>query len=129
MTVVLPNWPDAELVMIDLLAPVPGEVVTFTPASFAAPLVRVLRVGGEDDGITDYPQVEVTCFGATRPAAWSMAEQCRQIILASGGEAPGGVLIDFARTDTPAQQLPDPNPDLRVVTATYRLGMRRPFTP
>lgn len=128
MTEVLAPFPDIEKAMVELLGGV-ASTVTITPAGFSPPLVQVQRIGGEDDGITDYPAVQVTCFGSSRAQAWQMAEQCRQLILASQCEEPGGVLIDFARTITPSQQIPDPNTDLRVVTATYRLGLRRPFTP
>lgn len=123
MTAILGPWPDIEAVLVTLLAPV-AQVVTTTPANLTPPLVQVQRFGGADDGLTDFPVVAVTCFGGTRAAAWSMAENCRQRILASPGEP--GVLIDSAETVTPSQQVPDPNTSLRVVTATYRLGLRRP---
>lgn len=125
MTQLLPGFPDVEEAVTALLDPV-APSVTSTPASFTPPMVQVQRVGGEDDGITDWPVVQVTCYGGTRAAAWQMAEDCRQRILASQGEVPAGILIDFARTVTPSQQIPDPRADLRVVTATYRLGLRRP---
>lgn len=128
MSEVLAAFPDAEAAVCDLLDPVAATVTT-TPASLAPPLVQVQRVGGDDDGITDYPVIAVTCYGATRASAWQMSEHCRQIVLAANCEAPGGVLIDSAQTMTPSQQVPDPNVNLRVVTATYRLGLRRPFTP
>lgn len=127
MSAVLAPYPDTESAMVALLGGV-ASTVTTTPASFTPPLVQVQRLGGDDDGVTDFPIVAVTCYGATRAQAWQMAEQCRQLILAVGNESPGGILIDSARTVTPSQQLPDPNTNLRVVTATYRLGLRRPRT-
>jgi hypothetical protein len=123
----LDPFPDTEVAVLALLAGV-ASTVTTTPASLTPPLVQVQRLGGEDDGITDYPVVSVTCYGGSRATAWEMAEECRQLILASPCEEPGGILIDSARTITPAQQLPDPNTALRVVTATYRLGLRRSRT-
>lgn len=127
MTALLAGFPDVEKAVTDLLAPVAATVTT-TPANFTPPLVQVQRIGGPDDGITDWPEVAVTCYGTSRAAAWAMAENCRQRILAAPGEAPGGILIDSAATITPSQQIPDPNTTLRVVTATYRLGLRRPRT-
>jgi hypothetical protein len=132
VSALLGPYPDAELVMLDLLAPV-AATVTHTDDDLTAPTVQVARVGGADDGITDRPRVQVTCYGATRPQAWQLAEQARQIVLAAAGTAVSGdnvtdVFIDSTRTATPAQQLPDRNRDLRVVTATYLLAMRRPRT-
>ncbi len=117
--------------MLDLL----GEVaagVTHTDDDLTAPTVQVQRTGGSDDGITDRPRIQVTCYGATRAQAWTLAEQSRQLILAAAGTAVSGqyvtgVLIDSTRTVTPGQQLPERNPDLRVVGAAYELAMRRPW--
>jgi hypothetical protein len=127
VTALLTGFPDVEAAVLDLLDSV-ASTVTSTPANFTPPLVQVQRIGGEDDGLTDYPVVVVTCYGASRSDAWEMAEDCRQLILASVNEEPGGALVDSAATITPAQQIPDPNTALRVVTATYRLGLRRPRT-
>lgn len=128
---ILPAFPDAELVALDLLAPI-AATVTHTDESLTAPAVQVQRIGGSDDGITDRPRVQVRCYGATRAEAWSLGEQVRQRVLAAAGTGVTGeyvtdVLIDSARTVTPVQQLPERNPDLRVVTATYELSMRRPW--
>lgn len=127
----LAPYPDAELVMLDLLAPV-AATVTHTDDHLKAPTVQVQRIGGSDNGITDQPRIQVTCYGSTRAQAWQLAEQCRQIVLATGGTAVSGdnvtgVLIDSTRTVTPAQQLPERNPDLRVVSGAYLLTMRRPW--
>jgi len=127
---VLAGFPDAELVVMDLLTPV-GITVTATSENLAPPVVVVQRVGGADDGVTDRPRVQVVCFGATRPAAWALAEQARQIVLAAGGTVVTGtnitgVFLDSTRTETPSVQLPDPNRDVRAVTAVYRLSYRRP---
>lgn len=128
---VLAPYPDAELVMLDLLSSVAAGV-THTGDALQAPTVQVQRIGGSDDGVTDRPRVQVTCYGATRAEAWQLAEETRQIVLAAAGTAVSGsyvtgVLIDSTRTVTPAQQLPERNPDLRVVSAAYELAMRRPW--
>ena len=127
---ILVGFPDAELVVMDLLTPV-GVTVTATSENLAPPVVVVQRVGGADDGVTDRPRVQVVCYGATRPAAWALAEQARQIVLAASGTAVTGtnvtnVFLDSTRTETPSVQLPDPNQSVRAVTAVYRLSYRRP---
>ena len=122
----LSPFPDAEAVVIELVESVsPGSVFTELPESFVAPAIRVQRTGGSDNGVTDYPFVEITSFGASRAKAWEMDALVRQLVLASGGSVHAGVLVDSARTMTPPQQLPDPRFDVRVVTSSYRIGFRR----
>jgi hypothetical protein len=57
MSELAPGWADAEKVVMALLAPI-ARTVTSTPNPLVAPLIRVQRVGGSDDGITDHPRVE-----------------------------------------------------------------------
>lgn len=122
----LAPFPDAETVVMDLLAQV-APTVTATPADFTPPLIRVQRVGGSDDRITDMPRVEVACYGADRPQAWQLIEQCRRVILGSYGTTVDGVLIDSARTDNPPTQLPyATTEDTRRVVAYFRFAWRRP---
>lgn len=105
---------------------------TVTPEKIVTPVIRVLRVGGSDNGITDLPRVEIACFAPTRNQAREMSERCRQLILAIKGRSvtmPDGapsVLIDNANTDTPPQQVPYDNPDLTRTNAYYRFALRRP---
>jgi hypothetical protein len=125
MAELLAAWPDAEVVMLELLEPL-APTVTATPDQIETPLIRVVRTGGSDDGITDSPVVEVTCIGATRTESWALSEQCRQVILASPNTVVGGALIDAAATFTPPQQIPDPDLDKRSVTTNFVLAWRRP---
>ncbi|GJF06600.1 phage tail termination protein [Pseudonocardia sp. D17] len=127
MTEVLAPFPDVEVVLLELLEPV-ASTCTATPPTITPPLIRVVRTGGSDDGITDSPVVEVTCIGADRQASWALSEQCRQVILASPNTVVAGVLIDYAATFTPPQQIPDPDLDKRSVTSNYELAFRRPRT-
>lgn len=134
MAPLLAAFADVEDVVMALLDPTVAPAVTIPPAGFTAPLIQVTRVGGADDGLTDYPLVAVTCYGRTYPLAKVMAERCRQIILASACTAvvvpgiPNGVLIDDAATVSPPAELPADNPDLRRKVASYRLALRRPRT-
>lgn len=126
MSAVLAPFPDAESVVITVVESVaPGSVFTELPESFTAPAVRVTRTGGDDDGVTDRPLVEVTSYGATRAQAWEMDGKVRQLVLAAGATVVNGILVDSTRTVTPSQQMPDPRADVRVVTSSYRLGFRR----
>ncbi|MBB5154958.1 hypothetical protein [Saccharopolyspora phatthalungensis] len=126
MGLVLPPFPDAETVVMTLLEQV-APTVTATPADLTPPLIRVNRVGGSDDRITDFPRVEVACYGLDRAQAWQLAEQCRQVILGSIRSRVDGVLIDDARTDNPPTQVPyATTEDTRRVIGYFRLAWRRP---
>lgn len=124
MGIELGAFPDAEAVVMTLLEPV-APTVTSTPESLVTQVIRVQRVGGSDDGITDYPRMEIACYGTNRAEAWELAEQCRRVILASVRTEVDGVLIDNARTDNPPTQIPYANPDVRRVIAYYRFAWRR----
>jgi Protein of unknown function (DUF3168) len=129
---VLAAFPDAELVFLDLLNGL-APSVTHTDDNLTPPAIQVQRVGGSDNGVTDRPQMQITCYGGTRAQAWALAEQVRQRILAAGattvtGDFVTGVLVDSTRTVTPAQQIPERNPNLAAVTALYAAGFRRPRT-
>lgn len=131
-----PGWPDPEAVVMELLSSVAATVQTLPPdlTELSTPVIRVLRIGGNDDGITDAPLMSVECFG-TGPDGYDearrMAEDCRQIILASGCTTVtvdgAAVLIDAARTATGPTELPYANPDLRRKPATYQLWFRRRY--
>ncbi|GAA0632173.1 hypothetical protein GCM10010174_61470 [Kutzneria viridogrisea] len=126
----LPPYPDAEAVVMAMLAGI-APTVTATPADISTPLIRVQRVGGSDDRVTDYPRIEVCVFypvaqDGDTAAAWAMAEQCRQTILAARCTVVAGALCDNATTATPPQLLPWDNPNLRRIAATFVLAFRRP---
>nr|WP_181771284.1 hypothetical protein [Amycolatopsis pittospori] len=125
MGMVMPPFPDAETVLLALLEPV-APTVTATPADLAPPLIRVQRVGGSDDGITDHPRMEIACYGKDRAQAWQLAEQARQLVLGSVRTRIDGVLIDNARTDNPPTQVPyATTEDIRRVVSYFRLAWRR----
>lgn len=124
---VLAAFPDAERVFRDLLTPLARTVTQTDEAeTFTEPVIQVQRVGGSDDFVTDRPRMQVACFSTDRHASWALAEEVRQTVLAAGGTKVNGVLVDRTSTETPAQQLPDANRDVRKVVAIYRADFRRP---
>jgi hypothetical protein len=129
MVTVLPNFPDIELVCMDLLADL-GNTVTATGAEVPSGTILIERIGGPDDGITDRPRVQITAYGSARQGAWALIENCRQRILRSGGtlvygEHTNGVLIDLARTATPPRQLPEFGRGARIVQGVFEFHLRR----
>jgi hypothetical protein len=135
VTEVYVTYPDAELVTLALLEPLPGNVVTFLPPGFTPPITQVNRIGGAPDNsdITDYPIMRIACYGATRMAAWQMAAQAEALILGNRCRAiyvpeyDGDVLIDSADIVVGGQLLPDIDPDDRRVVKDFIVGMRRAY--
>lgn len=133
MPINLPSFPDAEDVVMALLADIaPTTTDTAATLDSDVPLIKVTRVGGADDFVTDRPLVEVAVFATTYDEARQVADQCRQVILSSGGRSiatpdyPGGVLIDKAETTSAPLRVPYENETLRHKAATYQFAWRRP---
>lgn len=135
MAAELPPFPDAEDVVMSLLEPVaPTTTSTGPDLETEAPVIRVTRVGGDDDGITDRPLVEVAAFATTYDAARKLARDCLVTILAAPNtkvtteDYPDGVLVDKAETASSPVRVPYDNPDLARKIGTYRFAWRRPRT-
>ncbi|HEX5525166.1 MAG TPA: hypothetical protein VFX53_17105 [Pedococcus sp.] len=132
----LRRFADAEEVARELLqAEFPSvTVVSATGATIVPPTIIVRRIGGENDFITDFPLMLVSCIGATRPASNLLAAQVQAVImnainyaivLSDGSTA----LIDGSIVRVADHPEAYDNPDLRVVTGTYELRLRRPKVP
>ncbi|WP_242882583.1 tail completion protein gp17 [Actinomadura litoris] len=119
-------FPDLERALIDILSPI-ASAYTFTASDLQEhlPAIRVRRIGGSDDRITDTGRVDVDVYAATRAAAHALAEQVRQLLLAGPHVLPGGV-IDRVVTEAAPHAVTHPDPATRQVTATYRATARRP---
>jgi hypothetical protein len=130
----LADFPDVELLGPTLLAELGAPVGTKTPAWLGAPeepdavpdYVRFLRVGGADDGVTDYPIVEVTTYAATRARSQALTSAARRRILAAAATVVDGVLLDRTGTYAGPLENPDQNPDVRAVRTSYVIEYRRP---
>lgn len=118
-------FPDIEAVLITYLGELAqtGEV---TPESLQAPFIRVNRVGGFDDGLTDRARVELACYCPTRRESQALSEQVRQYVLACDGTDAAGVFIDHVVTESQAGRTAFPNEDVRRIAAVYRFSLRRP---
>jgi hypothetical protein len=158
----LPGWygggfPDAELVVIDILQPMLNLVdvfdsngapvldggsarrplaCTFLPERYGEhlPIVRVYRGGGtaDDNIMRDSAAVQVAVIADTRQESWQLLEMCRQWLLSfnrggsvarAGGSA---TLVDRIEELVGPQQLPELNPDKRLVQLNFRVVCRKP---
>ena len=124
-------FPDAEQVLVDLLAPF-GQACTYLPVDHKGdfdvtkmPVIWITRNGGSRDEITDRPILQVAVFARKRSASAGIAEQCREAVLNSVNRKIAGALVDAAREVTGVTQLPDIDPLNRMVQATYQLSFRR----
>ncbi|SLG40413.1 Uncharacterised protein [Mycobacteroides abscessus subsp. abscessus] len=126
------QFPDAEALMIALADPF-GYPCTVLPETADGeldtskfPIIWISRNGGSCDGITDRPIVQVGVMADTRAESWQVAGQLRDAVLASPGTSPGGRgLIDDAREITGVTEIPDFDPQNRLVQATYLIACRR----
>lgn len=125
------EWPDIEDVLMAYLAQATGETTDTEAPEDGESGISINRVGGEDDGITDYPRVEISCYAPTRNAARQMSGTVRQDLLILGGQSvtlpdATSVYVDFCRTDVPPESVQYANPGRHRHVAFYRLGLRRP---
>lgn len=121
----LAAFPDAEDIGLALLEPA-GTVVLATPVDLNPPLIVVRRVGGGDNRITDQPRLQIQAYGTTRVQARDLAEECRQLILASPATAVAGTSVDRAVTESGPAFVDYGQPGIHRYIATYRLEYRRP---
>ena len=119
-------WPDAELMLCELLKGL-APTVTKLPPDLAerVPLLRVRRIGGSDDEITDYPRMDVAAVAGGRDQAWQLARQV-QALLVPGPHSTSLGLIDAVSTEVGPQHISYGNRAVHMVTATYQLQNRWP---
>lgn len=129
MSLVQAAFPDAERIVGDLLADLvaAGSVGNETPANLqdVLPFIRVRRIGGTDDRITDTARVDVDAYAADATTAKDLAEQARQRIITGFAVTAHGIL-DRGYTESGPALLPvDDTAGIRRVTTTYRVSARR----
>lgn len=149
MSVTFPAWytggfPDRELVVLDLvqsyldLCTPAGLACTWLPDNYAqlvaggTPVVRIYRGGMGADGLWDAAAVQVGVIASTRADSWAVMEYLRQILLSfdHGGKVTRAddsiTLISSIEEIVGPQQIPELNPDNRLVPATFRVECRIP---
>jgi hypothetical protein len=124
-------YPDATLVVMDMLDGLAPVRVAVPPDFDGGPLIVVKRIGGAPDAAdeTDHPMVQVSCYAPNYPAASELAAAVQVRILSSPLTEINGVLVDEARVLIGEQEVPDVYPDDRRIVSTYQLGWRRQYRP
>lgn len=107
-----------------------GDVATVTPSNLGYRLsqgrrfVRVGRVTGNDDRITDVAVVDIDVFGASRQVARDLAEGIRAWLLGYPLTA-GSLIVDRVFTETAPTRAPWEDENVHRYLATYRISSRR----
>jgi hypothetical protein len=130
----LSPYVDVHTALTELLADlVPaGHVVTWTGTNLqdviaSGPLIKVARLGGDDDRITAVPRVDADVFATTESSGAPLAELVRQRLLSWPHNTAAGV-IDRVITEVAPHEVPYDDPGVRLFTATYRIATRRHAT-
>ncbi|MBF6328733.1 hypothetical protein [Nocardia transvalensis] len=138
------GWPDRELVVLDLvqtyldLVTPRGLAVTwlldehFALIDSGVTVVRVYRGGLNAVGQWDPAAVQLGVISKTRADSWAVMEYLRQMMLSYSHGGPvrraDGSITEVAcieETGGP-QQLPELNPDHRLVPATFNVECKLP---
>lgn len=94
-------------------------------ATDTAPFVRVGRVAGADDRITDRAILDIEVFAPTRQAAYALSEALRTWVLSAPHRVAGVGVIDKGFTEVAPRSLPWDNEKVRRSGGTYRISARR----
>lgn len=118
-------FPDIETTVINLLAGLaPTGSVAPADLNTSLPFIRVMRIGGGDTRFIDTAHVDVDAFASTQEAAYTLAEACRQTLLAYPLVIEG-VVIDSVETQAGPHEIPWGDPNVRHLTSSYTLTARR----
>jgi hypothetical protein len=126
VTNVLAPFPDVERAVGDIVADL-GTAGSETNITLQAnlPYIRIRRLGGSDDRITDAARVDVHVYATDATTAKSVAGQLQQRLISGPSVTTHGV-IDRAWTEVGPQTIPAADTaNIRQVVATYRISMRR----
>lgn len=126
-------FPDIQEVLMAYLAPL-AETDTEPPIDPDEGIgIQINRVGGGNDGISDYPRVQITCHHPDPQGASLLARQVANRMENIPGVAidvegePKPICVDSCRVDTPPEAEPYDNPDARREVAFYALSLQKPW--
>lgn len=128
--VTLLRFADAEAVFVTAMSTVDGltRVATRLPAAealtAALPMLRVQRIGGADDRLTDTARLDLETFAATYDTASDLARRVHTTALALAHTTVAGVLIDTVETVSGPMWVDYENQDVQRFVATYEAAVR-----
>lgn len=123
---VLASFPQVERLIAAVVADLGAAgMETSTNLQTDLPFIRIRRIGGVDDRVTDVPRVDVRVYAADLSDALALSETIRQRLISRPSATDHGI-IDRAVTEVGPFEIPGPDPDhYRVVSTTYRVSVRR----
>jgi hypothetical protein len=123
-------FPDVQRLLVEYLAAWVGEdqVDTETPDDLqtSMPFIRVQRVGGGRDRVSDYPTVELQFFAGTYAQVHPLAERISEWLCGPPSPVPQ---IDRALCTSAPMEIPYGDVRIRRLVATYQLTTRRVRVP
>jgi hypothetical protein len=124
---VIREYPDVETVVVGLLIDsgiVTGAGTNDLPGNVAyrLPYALVQRAGGDDNGVSDFPTVDIEVYAAQRVNGRHLCERIRQY-LTGGGRPP--YPLDRVETVGAVTELPYGGRRIRRWSNTYRITTRR----
>jgi hypothetical protein len=118
--VVLKGWLDP-LVTARVVSELPGDLVG------QLPVIQVVRASGDDPRTfmaTDRAVVDVDVWHGDRTSSSSLAETVRRYFRRDlPGTTTGGFVFMWVTTIVAPRWQPDPNTNVRRMTATYEVGL------
>lgn len=131
----LTAYPDVAHAVCDLLASLPGvngaDIETPKNLQSQVPWIRVTRTGGTSDRITDTATLVVDVFAAGATQAQAIANQALQRLIRGPFLSDVSFRTEHGQVDrarvnvSPALLPPTDSDNLRLVTATYTVSVRR----
>lgn len=124
-------FPDVQTVLIDDLVRFVGgrdDGTGYTaPADLGAklPFIRVRRTGGSNDGLNDYPTVDVDVFGASYSEAINLARRVDAYLVNGGGAPPIPAFDTVINTNGPHELPWDDEGAIRRFGLEYDITTRR----
>lgn len=109
-----------EVAYADVKTPDPTRFTTLLAQGF---IVRVVKLGGTDDSVTDMPRVDLDVFGKNRNATMAFALVIQQRLRPR--TRLDSAIIDFVRANPSPRQVPWSNDNIIRISATYSLELRR----
>jgi hypothetical protein len=88
----------------------------------ATGFIRVVGLGGTEDGVTKYHRVTLDVFHPDRHQAFGAARDLHAALHPRARV--GSATIDHVKTDVSPRQLPWDNPHVRRFSATYTISVR-----
>ncbi|MPZ27544.1 MAG: hypothetical protein GEV12_14325 [Micromonosporaceae bacterium] len=120
-------YPDVVALLRTYLLPIvdPVEVVSRVPLPRPDQLVQIRRVGGTElRPVRDQPRVDVFCWAATDPAAWTLADLVRRSVHALAGTVLLGPTVYRVDETLGPRSLDDPPTGTPRVWMTFSVSVR-----